>query len=81
MDYFDNLLYLSNYIRFNDRLHAVMLRTIDRAEEDRLTPEAKALNDIEIRAASGNRHQPLGSRRYHHDHRPDLYLYECCESG
>src|SRR5690606_2405873 len=47
-DFFDNLLYLSNYIQFNDSLKLTLLRTIERAEQGELTPAAKAFSDLEI---------------------------------
>jgi len=47
-DYFDNLLYLSNYIQFNEPIKAILNRNIDRSKEDLTTPESNALDDIEI---------------------------------
>lgn len=47
-DYFSHSLYLSNYIRFDDRLHAILLRTIETSEHGRMTPGEQALIDIEI---------------------------------
>lgn len=47
-DYFDNLLYLSNYIQFNERLKTILLRNIERTKQGRATPESEALDDLEI---------------------------------
>ena len=47
-DYFDNLLYLSNYIQFNDSLQAILLHTIERTKQDPTNVDLQALSDIEI---------------------------------
>lgn len=47
-DYFDNLLYLSNYIQFNEPIKAILNRNIERSEKGLTTRESNALDDIEI---------------------------------
>lgn len=47
-DYFDNLLYLSNYIQFSEPIKAILNRNIERSEKGLTTPESNALDDIEI---------------------------------
>lgn len=46
--YFDQLLYISNYIQFNDQLKSILNRTIERAEQLQTTPESEALDTISI---------------------------------
>lgn len=48
VDYFDNLLYLSNYIQFDDQIKSILNRNIERSKKGQTTPELEALDYIEI---------------------------------